>query len=229
MAHPCERVRPGFTFSLWLTWAKARPSIHRLPRISAWIKRFMNRSAPGQAGAGDVRVAGTERRPDLPAYRLTCASPIKTYLQSGHSSKKGGARSRTQDCWVLSRGNDNRIGTNDPRVTSATSIRQRKTPQFAAFFVCSGGWIRTTGLRVMSPTSCHCSTPHRSATSTDKNAPNFLAHCEIYHTGRATSRVLGLLECTCASISVCAGDTCTPAETAGAGQHAHLPWALART
>ena len=23
----------------------------------------------------------------------------------------------------------------------------------------SGGWIRTNGLRVMSPTSCHCSTP----------------------------------------------------------------------
>ena len=26
----------------------------------------------------------------------------------------------------------------------------------------SGGWIRTTDLRVMSPTSCHCSTPRRS-------------------------------------------------------------------
>src|SRR5262245_34512114 len=25
----------------------------------------------------------------------------------------------------------------------------------------SGGWIRTTDLRVMSPTSCHCSTPRR--------------------------------------------------------------------
>ncbi len=25
----------------------------------------------------------------------------------------------------------------------------------------SGEWIRTTDLRVMSPTSCHCSTPHR--------------------------------------------------------------------
>ncbi len=25
----------------------------------------------------------------------------------------------------------------------------------------SGGWIRTPDLRVMSPTSCHCSTPHR--------------------------------------------------------------------
>ena len=23
-----------------------------------------------------------------------------------------------------------------------------------------GGWIRTNDLRVMSPTSCHCSTPH---------------------------------------------------------------------
>ena len=27
----------------------------------------------------------------------------------------------------------------------------------------SGGWIRTTDLRVMSPTSCHCSTPRRAA------------------------------------------------------------------
>ena len=25
----------------------------------------------------------------------------------------------------------------------------------------SGGWTRTNDLRVMSPTSCHCSTPHR--------------------------------------------------------------------
>src|SRR5579875_2875029 len=25
----------------------------------------------------------------------------------------------------------------------------------------SGGWIRTNDLRVMSPTSCHCSTPHQ--------------------------------------------------------------------
>ena len=25
----------------------------------------------------------------------------------------------------------------------------------------SGEWIRTTDLRVMSPTSCHCSTPRR--------------------------------------------------------------------
>ncbi len=25
----------------------------------------------------------------------------------------------------------------------------------------SGAWIRTKDLRVMSPTSCHCSTPHR--------------------------------------------------------------------
>ena len=29
----------------------------------------------------------------------------------------------------------------------------------------SGGWIRTTDLRVMSPTSCHCSTPRRSLRS----------------------------------------------------------------
>ena len=28
-------------------------------------------------------------------------------------------------------------------------------------FVCSGGRIRTSDLRVMSPTSCLCSTPHR--------------------------------------------------------------------
>jgi hypothetical protein len=27
----------------------------------------------------------------------------------------------------------------------------------------SGGWTRTNDLRVMSPTSCHCSTPHRMA------------------------------------------------------------------
>ena len=30
----------------------------------------------------------------------------------------------------------------------------------------SGEWIRTTDLRVMSPTSCHCSTPHQEQNNT---------------------------------------------------------------
>jgi hypothetical protein len=31
----------------------------------------------------------------------------------------------------------------------------------SVFDLGSGEWIRTTDLRVMSPTSCHCSTPHQ--------------------------------------------------------------------
>ena len=37
-----------------------------------------------------------------------------------------------------------------------------KTPKIGRLENSSGEWIRTTDLRVMSPTSCHCSTPHRS-------------------------------------------------------------------
>ena len=36
-----------------------------------------------------------------------------------------------------------------------------KTPISGRFKNSSGGRIRTCDLRVMSPTSCHCSTPHR--------------------------------------------------------------------
>jgi hypothetical protein len=36
-----------------------------------------------------------------------------------------------------------------------------KTPIAGRLENSSGEWIRTTDLRVMSPTSCHCSTPHR--------------------------------------------------------------------
>ena len=36
-----------------------------------------------------------------------------------------------------------------------------KTPISGRLDNSSGAWIRTKDLRVMSPSSCHCSTPHR--------------------------------------------------------------------
>jgi hypothetical protein len=39
-------------------------------------------------------------------------------------------------------------------------ITQQKNT-FSGVLFCSGEWIRTTDLQVMSLTSCHCSTPHR--------------------------------------------------------------------
>ena len=36
----------------------------------------------------------------------------------------------------------------------------------------SGGWTRTNDLRVMSPTSCHCSTPRRSELSAISDQPS---------------------------------------------------------
>src|SRR5579872_1219279 len=44
---------------------------------------------------------------------------------------------------------------------SGTRQRQKKRPAEAGL-VGSGGRIRTYDLRVMSPTSCHCSTPRRT-------------------------------------------------------------------
>gem|GEM_PF-6661257 len=38
---------------------------------------------------------------------------------------------------------------------------EQKKPRSWLKFIGSGGWIRTNGLRVMSPTSCHCSTPRQ--------------------------------------------------------------------
>ena len=38
-----------------------------------------------------------------------------------------------------------------------------------SYCCCSGGRIRTSDLRVMSPTSCLCSTPHRAKISVNEN------------------------------------------------------------
>jgi hypothetical protein len=46
----------------------------------------------------------------------------------------------------------------------STAVRQaneKPEPDGLWFTLSSGEWIRTTDLRVMSPTSCHCSTPRR--------------------------------------------------------------------
>ena len=46
----------------------------------------------------------------------------------------------------------------------STAVRQaneKPEPDGLWFDSSSGEWIRTTDLRVMSPTSCHCSTPHQ--------------------------------------------------------------------
>ena len=46
----------------------------------------------------------------------------------------------------------------------STAVRQaneKPEPDGLWFDFSSGEWIRTTDLRVMSPTSCHCSTPHQ--------------------------------------------------------------------
>ena len=52
------------------------------------------------------------------------------------------------------------------RCLRTAAPRNADTPRLQAFLQTrgigsrgSGGWIRTTDLRVMSPTSCHCSTP----------------------------------------------------------------------
>ena len=46
----------------------------------------------------------------------------------------------------------------------STAVRQaneKPEPDGLWFTLSSGGWTRTSDLRVMSPTSCHCSTPRR--------------------------------------------------------------------
>ena len=39
---------------------------------------------------------------------------------------------------------------------------EKRMAEWSSVFVGSGGRIRTSDLRVMSPTSCLCSTPHRA-------------------------------------------------------------------
>ena len=41
-----------------------------------------------------------------------------------------------------------------------------KTPHIGRLEISSGEKIRTSDLRVMSPTSCHCSTPHQEQNNT---------------------------------------------------------------
>ncbi len=45
--------------------------------------------------------------------------------------------------------------------TAARRANEKPEPDGLWFTLSSGEWIRTTDLRVMSPTSCHCSTPHQ--------------------------------------------------------------------
>ncbi len=45
--------------------------------------------------------------------------------------------------------------------TTVRRVNEKPEPDGLWFLFSSGEWIRTTDLRVMSPTSCHCSTPHR--------------------------------------------------------------------
>ena len=45
--------------------------------------------------------------------------------------------------------------------TAARRANEKPEPDGLWFTLSSGEWIRTTDLRVMSPTSFHCSTPHQ--------------------------------------------------------------------
>ena len=45
--------------------------------------------------------------------------------------------------------------------TAVSRVNEKPEPDGLWFSLSSGEWIRTTDLRVMSPTSCHCSTPHQ--------------------------------------------------------------------
>ena len=45
--------------------------------------------------------------------------------------------------------------------TAVRRANEKPEPDGLWFTLSSGEWIRTTDLRVMSPTSCLCSTPHR--------------------------------------------------------------------
>src|SRR5215212_7189546 len=49
----------------------------------------------------------------------------------------------------------------------------------------SGGWIRTIDLRVMSPTSCHCSTPRRRRTDllSQRSYRQYLRRCDVSRPG----------------------------------------------
>ena len=50
----------------------------------------------------------------------------------------------------------------------------------------SGGWIRTTDLRVMSPTSCHCSTPRwewRTDLVSQRSNRQYLRRCRVSRPG----------------------------------------------
>src|SRR5829696_9394378 len=57
------------------------------------------------------------------------------------------------------------------------NLDKQKTHQAETVFLLdgfsagSGGWIRTTDLRVMSPTSCHCSTPRQQEPAPIRLAP----------------------------------------------------------
>ena len=55
--------------------------------------------------------------------------------------------------------------------------RKKERPMWS-LLVGSGGWIRTNDLRVMSPTSYLCSTPH-SVISLWKSAAKLLLFCDM--------------------------------------------------
>ena len=69
---------------------------------------------------------------------------------------------------------------------------QNKTPQRRMIFLLcrvsdgSGGWIRTIDLRVMSPTSCHCSTPRwewRTDLVSQRSNRQYLRRCRVSRPG----------------------------------------------
>jgi hypothetical protein len=61
--------------------------------------------------------------------------------------------------------------------------RANEKPEYIVlwFSLSSGAQIRTEDLRVMSPTSCHCSTPHR-----------FCSEAVVYHPNRIKSSFYSL-------------------------------------
>ena len=103
---------------------------------------------------------------DDPDLIVNYAKDIRTYLQEGSVKAVNticGRFIRTiwfePGCATIEYSIPIPDGTSEPRAKAtkvALKSRVRSTVQTG-----SGGWTRTNDLRVMSPTSCHCSTPQR--------------------------------------------------------------------
>ena len=105
---------------------------------------------------------------DDPELIVKYAQDIRTYLQDGGTKAVNAiCKQFIRTIWFEPRTATIEYsipipdGTSEPRVkTTNVALKSRVRSTVGAG---SGGWTRTNDLRVMSPTSCHCSTPHRCA------------------------------------------------------------------